>query len=335
MQAIPEAVASLISGSLAGAIGVGVAFPFDTLKTKQIVLSQQREEELLLAGTSRSKQPSLPSNFVASTVYSGPSTLFDATDQIKYSKVNTNPGMLEVICHVLQKEGIHGFYSGIRMIMLSQAFIKALAFAANESCHSWLLSGDNTYLHLSSTQNLLFAACFAGFVTSFVVTPVERLKVVMQASPSDYYKNEADVLDRILRKDRWEGLLTRGLGATIAREVPSYGLFFSIYGSLMGTYEASLLGPVFAPLLFGAVSGIGSRVPVYPFDVVKTLVQNSEGGDEGQSTSAFDTAVQLYKEGGITAFFDGVESKIIRAAVNHAVTFLVYNWAFHMLTSFQ
>ncbi len=34
LKAVPNVLASLISGSLAGAIGFGIAFPLDTLKTK-------------------------------------------------------------------------------------------------------------------------------------------------------------------------------------------------------------------------------------------------------------------------------------------------------------
>lgn len=34
LNLLPASIATLVSGSVAGAIGVGVAFPFDTLKTK-------------------------------------------------------------------------------------------------------------------------------------------------------------------------------------------------------------------------------------------------------------------------------------------------------------
>jgi len=331
LSVVPEAAASLIAGSLAGAIGVGVAFPFDTLKTKQIVLSQQRQMEIFLSPPKPSATPprvSVQNGYGAATVALVP--------EVKVKQVNTNPNMIQVISHVLQTEGMLGFYGGVRTVMVSQAFIKSLAFAANENCHSWLLS-MNEYIHLSQFHSLLLAACFAGFVTSFPVTPVERLKVVMQASPTGHYKGEADVLQRIIQAEGLQGFLTRGLGATLAREVPSYGLFFTIYGTLMNTHIAESIGPVLGPLLFGALAGMGSRVPVYPFDVVKTLVQNTVGSNEelneDAQKSALNIAYQLYEEGGIGAFFDGVESKVIRAGVNHAVSFLVYDWVFNTLTN--
>jgi solute carrier family 25 carnitine/acylcarnitine transporter 20/29 len=62
-------------------------------------------------------------------------------------------------------------------------------------------------------------------------------------------------------------------------------------------------------------------IPVYPIDVVKTLLQNSEGNDGANAWSIMKT---LYKEGGIGAFFDGLTPKVLRAAVNHSATFYIY-----------
>ena len=62
--------------------------------------------------------------------------------------------------------------------------------------------------------------------------------------------------------------------------------------------------------------------------MVKTLVQNTEGGD---TNSAIDVAVQLYKTEGIGAFFNGLTPKMLRASVNHAVTFWVYDLVMSVL----
>ena len=62
--------------------------------------------------------------------------------------------------------------------------------------------------------------------------------------------------------------------------------------------------------------------------MIKTLVQNTEGGD---SSSAFDIAIDLYKNEGIGAFFNGLTPKMLRASVNHAVTFWVYDFMMDVL----
>ena len=68
---------------------------------------------------------------------------------------------------------------------------------------------------------------------------------------------------------------------------------------------------------------------MYPIDVVKTLVQNSDGSDD---ISGLIVAKQLFEERGIRGFFDGLTPKMLRAAVNHSVTFYVYDIMLRALT---
>ena len=146
---------------------------------------------------------------------------------------------------------------------------------------------------------------------------------MMQAQPGDEakkYANELECLRAVLETEGWAGLFSRGLGPTLAREIPSYAINFLVYGLLVQTGLAQSLGGA-APLACGALSGAACWIPVYPIDVVKTRVQNTEGG---QPVSAVDVAARLYEEEGAGAFFRGLTPKMLRASVNHAVTFCVY-----------
>jgi len=294
LKMISPTSASLIAGSFAGAIGVGIAFPLDTLKTKSQVLGQKT--------TSSSSDGSA----VAET---------------------QNYNMFQLITLIWQSEGIAGFFGGVRGMMIGQAIIKSMAFSANSSALAFFDTNHPAFL--TPVLILIVAACFSGFVTSFLVAPIERIKVMMQAS-SDTYNNEIDCIKAVLKTEGIGGLLGRGLGPTIAREVPSYAIYFVVYGLLMQTQVAQSLGGA-APLVFGAMSGCACWIPVYPIDVVKTLVQNTEGGKDG-SASVLEVSKQLYQEGGIGAFFDGLTPKMLRAAVNHSVTFWIYDLVITAIT---
>lgn len=222
------------------------------------------------------------------------------------------------------------------------ALIKSVAFSANQFGLDFL---KQHLPALPSVCVLLSAACFAGFVTSFLVTPIERIKIMLQASNA--YENEFDCLNSVMRNDGLQGLLLTGLAPTLVREIPSYGIYFLVYGVFMQTQIATSLGN-FAPLVFGALSGMAAWLPVYPVDVVKTLVQNSDGKE---TYTSFEVTKKLYQEGGVGmfmtqndffnilstgylkfccrfdsgAFFDGLTPKMLRAAVNHAVCFFVYD----------
>ena len=229
---LAPAVASVVAGSVAGAIGVGVAFPFDTLKTKAQVISRQRSDS-------------------------------GGSSAMALQKTEENINMLQLIALVWKTDGIAGFFGGVRAMMVGNAIIKSLAFSANAIGLSML----QTHTEIPDVLALLMAACFSGFVTSFVAAPIERIKVMMQAS-SGIYKNEIECFQAILRTEGLKGFMGRGLGATLAREVPSYGIYFWFYGVVINSALATALGPV-APLVFGALAGMVSWLPVYPVDVVK------------------------------------------------------------------
>jgi Mitochondrial carrier protein len=61
---------------------------------------------------------------------------------------------------------------------------------------------------------------------------------------------------------------------------------------------------------------------------VKTIVQNTEGDE----IPSIQVVKELYESGGIGAFFDGLTPKMLRAAVNHAITFWVYDLVHEAIT---
>ena len=95
----------------------------------------------------------------------------------------------------------------------------------------------------------------------------------MQSDKNGIYQSSVDCALKVIRKDGLKGLLIRGLDATLAREIPGYGLYFVVYSVLMTSAFGLALGPNFAPLVCGAAAGCLSWIPVFPFDVVKTYVQ--------------------------------------------------------------
>ena len=167
----------------------------------------------------------------------------------------------------------------------------------------------------------------------------DRLKVMMQAQENvSLYANEQECINAILQSEGWFGLLTRGFGLTLAREVPSNAIYFVVYGLLMQTAMKDTLG-IMASMVCGAISGMACWIPVYPIDVVKTRIQNTkgrpsaseksvsatDGGDE-RRRSSLHVATVMYKSEGIGAFFNGLGILLLRAAVSNGVTFWVYDF---------
>jgi solute carrier family 25 carnitine/acylcarnitine transporter 20/29 len=227
--------------------------------------------------------------------------------------------------------------------MIGQAFIKAIQFAVNEVTFLWLEQHSTIQ---SNILKMAIAGILAGLLSSFVVSPVELVKIRMQTqnklfmnnkkdddiildSTSQHmmiYKNELDCAQSMIRNEGWRVLFFHGLGTTIIREIPSFALYFVTYGLLAQSAWKDVFGRNMSPLIFGAVAGWAMWIPTYPIDIVKTLVQVQTTKKENalDLRSPMRVTKNMYRAGGIRAFFDGLEPKLARAAVKHAVTFWVY-----------
>lgn len=255
------------AGSLAGAVGVGVAYPLDTLKTKQQVMQ------------------------------------------------DGDVSACETAKRVLKQEGVSGFYPGVQSTMAGQAVIKAVAFASFSYAEQ-------------AGCGLLLSAALSGAINSFVVTPIERLKVVMQATEPEQAQ---DAVGNVMGQSTWGtlvslidsdgagGVLFRGLGLTVVRQVPCYAIYF--WTSTVASQALADAGcnVGLSSLVGGALAGGACWVPIYPVDVIKTNIQVRGTG------TAVDAAVDLWQAGGIGAFWEGIGPKLARAMVNAAVTFYVYD----------
>lgn len=295
LNVVPQVAASLLAGSVSGAIGIGVAYPLDTLKTRTQIMADETK---------------------------------------KAGNVNApTPNMFETINYIYENDGVEGFFGGVRAMMVGQAIIKAIAFCVNDSAVSFLEQTQGR--EVNELSIFITAACFSGFVTSFVTAPAERIKIIMQANGKELYENDWDCFTTVLRNEGVVGLFSRGLGTTLLRDTPSYGLYFAVYHILMSqTNMVHMLGGILAPVSFGAFSGCLSWIPIYPIDVVKTLVQNTDGSTQERS-SAVEVAQQLYDNGGAGAFFDGLTPKVLRAGVCNSINFYLYDIMMHAMTTSQ
>eukprot|EP00577_Skeletonema_sp_RCC1716_P025463 CAMPEP_0113434648 /NCGR_PEP_ID=MMETSP0013_2-20120614/35711_1 /TAXON_ID=2843 ORGANISM="Skeletonema costatum, Strain 1716" /NCGR_SAMPLE_ID=MMETSP0013_2 /ASSEMBLY_ACC=CAM_ASM_000158 /LENGTH=173 /DNA_ID=CAMNT_0000324683 /DNA_START=52 /DNA_END=569 /DNA_ORIENTATION=- /assembly_acc=CAM_ASM_000158 len=113
LSVIGTGAASLLAGSVGGAIGVGVAYPLDTLKTKSQVYSSQQSRQI---------KDELMQQSESGVVRSG--------DDV-YKVESPEDDLISLVKLILEEEGIAGFYGGVKAMMIGQALIKSVAFSAN------------------------------------------------------------------------------------------------------------------------------------------------------------------------------------------------------------
>lgn len=302
-----DVLTSLAAGSVAGSIGVGLAYPFDSLKTR----IQERASKQFI--TTENNPTSSTSN-------------------------SNKVGMFEMMRIIFAEDGVRGFYNGVWGVMVGQAVIIGVAFTANSYSLEQIATIKGISVSEASITDLILASSIAGFITAFVVNPIERIKIILQTDNVGKYSGQLDCLLQVFHRDGFKGLMLTGIDATLLREIPGYAIYFVIYSLIIRQEMCAELFGSFAPAAAGAIAGVLSWIPIYPFDVVKTKLQNNMGDlvppskGSGASTSSSseernfsNTFSLLYRTYGASIFFDGIGSKLVRAAINHSADFYFYD----------
>ena len=134
--------------------------------------------------------------------------------------------------------------------MFGEAFVKASLFGSN----AWALSQLCAPEESAGLVQLSAAAAFSGFVSSFVLNPIERIKILMQSNKG-MYSSEIDCTMKVIRNDGVGGLLLRGLDGMMIREIPGCIVYLLTYSLMMNSIAPVLFGPA-ASFISGASAGV-------------------------------------------------------------------------------
>ena len=190
-------------------------------------------------------------------------------------------------------------------------------------------------------RNSILGGITAGFFQSFILSPVELVKLRMQmqgigkwevfiecnghhSSPGAHrhYNNLLDCCTKVYRTEKLRGIY-RGFGTTVLRDVMGFAIYFGLFDYLC-QYQARRKGisidelSILNLIMIGGTSGLLSWIPNYPLDVIKTRIQAD--GMEGNSkySGIIDCCKKAYRNDGMATFFKGMNSTLIRAFPTNA-----------------
>lgn len=140
MDSFGRFAASVLAGGVGSAIGVFIAYPIDVLKTKAQINSSK-------SNNSNSKT------------------------------AENDSGVIDTARNIYRIKGIAGFFNGVLTTMIGSALVSAVSFSANELGISvlnaaGLFGGGPDDKAVTPFIILLLAACFSGFIQTFVNIPV-------------------------------------------------------------------------------------------------------------------------------------------------------------------
>ncbi|KAL3442122.1 mitochondrial carrier domain-containing protein [Aspergillus insuetus] len=182
-----------------------------------------------------------------------------------------------------------------------------------------------------------FAGGVAGAVSRTIVSPLERLKILLQIQTvgrEEYKLSIWQALKKIGKEEGWRGFM-RGNGTNCIRIIPYSAVQFGSYNFYKRFAEPSP-GADLTPLrrlLCGGAAGITSVIITYPLDIVRTRLSiqsasfaalKREGAGE-KLPGMFTTMVLIYKnEGGFFALYRGIVPTVAGVAPYVGLNFMTY-----------
>jgi solute carrier family 25 carnitine/acylcarnitine transporter 20/29 len=206
--------------------------------------------------------------------------------------------------NIYQESGLKGFYRGIAPPLIGVTVEKCFLFGSYDNFkNNNPLCNDN---NRNSYTNIFASGVFSGLITTFVVTPVDKVKILLQNKKQISLKN-------IIQNGNIMSLYN-GWSATLFREVPGYGIYFTSYEYLKNTFGMPYF---YTPIIYGSLCGIASWLFIYPSDPIKTKMQNN--------SINFKNALKIILQNeGVYGLYRGMSLALFRAIPLHGGVFMGY-----------
>lgn len=235
---------------------------------------------------------------------------------------------LDCVRQTVRTEGVPALWKGLLSPLVANAGLNAITFSTWQETQRLLHFEEGSDAPL---EKVFAAGSIAGVVQCSLATPMElvRSKLQVQHEGHRAYAGNIDCIRSIVRAEGVPGLY-RGNVSMMLREAPAFGIYFSMYEatkrSLCPELAKGESEPMWVQAAGGATTGAVTWAAVMPVDVVSTRIQCSPEGEAGHGSQRSLAAVtrQIWREGGIRAFYRGLPTAVVRGVVMNAVVFPVY-----------
>ncbi|KAK9130889.1 hypothetical protein Sjap_011376 [Stephania japonica] len=246
-----------------------------------------------------------------------------------------------LLCSIVSSQGPLALYRGMGAPFASVTFQNAMVFQVYAELSRALGASPNCN-DAPSYKNVALAGVGTGALQSFLLSPVELVKIRLQLQTSQHLNNHQNhkpkgpvsVIKSIWKIEGIRGMY-RGLVITVLRDAPAHGVYFSTYEYMREQLQKGIrnsdqesLTPM---LVSGGLAGVASWVCSYPLDVIKSRLQ-------AQSRSRWDNPPPRYmgildcfrksvKEEGYNVLWRGLGTAVGRAFVVNGSIFAAYETA--------
>ena len=244
-------------------------------------------------------------------------------------------GTLDCFKSIVRKEGPLGLYKGMGAPITGVSPMFAVCFFGYGLGKKLQQKHPNEELNLFQIFN---AGMLSALFTTVIMAPGERIKCLLQVQAASGSKGPMKYNGPIdcARKLYSEGGIRsvfKGTSATLLRDIPASGVYFSSYEFLQSylTPEGKTRADL-SPgrtLLAGGMAGVMNWVVAIPPDVLKSRLQIS--GEGKYPNGIRDVFKELIREEGVRGLYRGATPVFLRAFPANAACFFGYEYALKFL----
>lgn len=258
---------------------------------------------------------------------------------------NTSQGPLGASVHILNTEGVFGFWRGNGLNIIRTAPFKAVNFYAFDVYNKLLLS--ITGAEKNGTFERFTAGALAGITAVLSCLPLDTIRTRLLSSRTVHqYQGFGDCFQQIVRKEG-VGALYKGCLPGILSIAPGSAVFYGVYGSLKqahlnrqistrnpeGHYTGGMELPISSSLLYGAIAGMCAEAVVYPLEVIKRQIQlQTTNGvrttvavcNNGVNSSILQACSTIFRTQGMGGFYAGVFLNSMQVLPSAALSYFTY-----------
>ncbi|KAM5148718.1 mitochondrial glycine transporter [Mantella aurantiaca] len=247
--------------------------------------------------------------------------LFQPLDLVKtrlqtqqLSSPGSRVGMFQLFLKVVRNENLLGLWKGVSPSFLRCIPGVGIYFSSLYLLKQQLFSGKE----LRPLESV-FLGAGSRTVAGVCMLPFTVIKTRYE-SGSYSYKSVFGALGSIYRNEGARGLFS-GLTATLLRDAPFSGIYLMFYTQAKRfAFQSDIDHTPLMNFSCGIMAGILASVSTQPADVIKTHMQLSP--DKFRWTG--HAAYSIYKNHGLTGFFNGGLPRALRRTLMAAMAWTVY-----------
>lgn len=260
------------------------------------------------------------------------------TLRIRLQQPSNNISAFKLLSNIVKSEGLSSLYRGMGTPLASVTFQNAMVFQVYAVLS---LSFDSSRCgDPPSYRSVALGGVGTGALQSFILSPVELLKIRLQLRRQAEREGPVSVARRIMRTEGIKGMY-RGLTITVLRDAPAHGVYFWTY-----EYTREQLHPgcrrsgqesLSTMLVAGGLAGVASWVCCYPLDVVKSRLQAQTQPQHGHPPPKYRGIIDCFRksvqEEGHGVLWRGLGTAVARAFVVNGAIFTAYEIALRCLVN--